>query len=854
MKKRKKLIMSAVAALVLLASLLLFVMPAWAAVHVGSRNTTHFLQYNGGSGWNDLRTPEHYMTGTSPEQIAYCLQHTKGSPANSPYNETDILNSYSTRIQTGLRIIFENGYPYSSSGLSAVKARYATANAVRFWLSENGDSGQYNFTNLGIYTDAQLRSAAAAGQIGNKIRAKSGNTDVLQFAIELLIKARAQTLMSHDISLSAPAMAVSGNYFVGTSTVTLTNMSGGYTLNSSGLPTGSSVTGYTGNSGDVLTIRIPLSEANANRSFNITATGSDNRTRSNLIAYAPQNSSLQRVMVAKHTVYNEAKTVTRSISTPQIYADLVVSALSSNASSYDVGDTVTITATIRNQGLRSAGRFSVALTSPDLSTQTKSVSSLAAGASTTVTYTYTAPQFSSNKTVTVTATADSTGVIPESNESNNSRSSSFMVRSLPDLIVSALTCDKPAYEAGETVTVSATIRNAGATPSGATTVRLTVPGIGTYSKSISALSASATQKVSFSFTAPTALTAQSITVTAYADPNNIIQESNENNNTRTAIVAINALRPDIEITDSTVTDWYAGLKVTISATVRNRTAQPVPSVAIRLTIGGTSYTESIPVSGNGSNLAVFKITVPAVGNYAVRIAADPDGALDETDESNNILIKDIQVQPVPPSLVLDPDSADMEQGHALHGLMETPSSAPSAYHTWQEVRLESGSYVIKNYWARLTIVFSVLPDSRIAYADSPKVMESGFGYSASCSTAITTNYDRPEKLTGAQMVWVRSPESAYGQLAQWKDIRDSLTVKTGNPNDATVTWQLKANPWSAIGSRLHFVPLWFPDGEYLAWAQAFYGWSPVGQLYDFKTDSLVIEGDMYDRITTVRWR
>jgi subtilase family serine protease len=965
MKKRKKLIMAVSAGLVILASLLLFVAPALAAVNVGSRNTTHFFDYNGGSGWNDLKTPEHYITGTSPEQIAYCLQHKNDSPSNSPYNESDILGSYSARVHTGLRIILENGYPYSSGGLTAAEARYATANAVRFWLSENGDSSQYNFTNLGTYSDAQLRTAAAAGQIGNKIRANSGYTDVLQFSIELLIKARSQALMIHDISLSATSMSVNGGYFVGTSTVTLTNMNGGYTLDTSGLPSGSSVTGFTGKSGDVLTIRIPLNEANANRSFSLSATGRDNRTRSNMFAYAPNNSGLQRIIVAKPAVYNDAKNVVRSFSTPQIYADLIVSALSSNASTYDAGDTITITATIQNQGLRSAGGFSVALTSADLPTQTKSVSSLAAGASTTVTYTYTAPQFSANKSVTVTATADSTGVIAESNENNNTRSTTFTVRSLPDLIVSALTsdkaqylpgdtititatvqnqgataaggfyvslaspdlatqtkyvsslaagasttitftytasqytasktitvtatadstgiiaetnennntqsatftvlvlpdltvsaltCDKPAYEAGETVTVSATVKNDGTTPTAATTVRLTVPGIGVYSKSVSALNAGASQTVPFTFTAPTALTPQSITVTAYVDPDNLIQESNENNNTRTAVVQINALRPDIEITDSTVTDWYAGLKVTVSATVRNRTAQPVPAVAIRLTVGGASYTESIPVPGNGSNLAVFKITVPVTASYTVRIVADPDGALNEVNENNNVLTKDIQVKPVPPSLVADPDDADMEQRHVLYGLMGTPPSVPSVYHTWQEVRLESGSYVVKNYWARLTTVFTISPDTRIAYEDRPRVMESGFGYSVTCSTVITTNYDRPEKLTGAQMVWMRSPESAYGQLARWQDVRDSLAVKTGIPGDAAVTWQLKANPWSAIGSLLHFVPLWFPDGEYLAWVQAFYGWSPAGQLFDFKTDSLVIDGDMYDRVTTVRWR
>ncbi len=858
MKKKKKIAIAAIAFLILLATLVLFVVPALAAINVGSRNVTNMFDYNGGSGWNDLKTPEHYIVGSSPEQVAYCLQHRNDSPSNSPYNETDILSSYSTRVQTGLRIILENGYPYATGGLTAAKARYATANAVRFWLSENGDPGQYNFTNLSSYSDSQLRTAAANGQIGNKIRANSGYTDVLQFSIELLIKARSQALMTHDITLSTPSMSISGGFFVGTSQVTLTNMHGGYTLNTSGLPSGSTVTGYTGQSGDVLTTRIPLNEANANRTFSLSATGRDNRTRSNMFAYTPQSSSLQRVIVAKASVYNDAKTVMTAFGTPQIYSDLIVSSLSSNAPAYEAGSTITITATVYNQGLRAAGGFYVALSSPDLATQTKYVSSLAAGGSTNVTFTYTAPQYSADRTITVTATADSTNTVAESNESNNTRSASFKVLaydpSLPDLTVTSLAGDKPVYEAGDTVTVTALVKNTGESASTATTIRLTVPNIGTYSKNITALNAGASQPVTFTFTAPTSLSAQSITVTAFVDPDNAVKESNESNNTRTAVISINALRPDIEIVDTTITDWYAGMDVTVSATVRNRTAQPVPSVAIRLAIGGMSYTDNIPIAGNGSNLAVFRITVPTAGNYAVQVIADPEGALNETDESNNILTRNIQVKNVPVSVVIDPDNKDMEQRYTAYGLTDIRSVSSSNYHTWQEVRLVGGNYVMKNYYARLTTTFSILPDERIAYIDKPKQMESGFGLSVQCVTTMTTNYDRPDKLVGAQMVWVRCPESAYGQLSQWQDVRDSLAAKVGVPGDKTVTWQLKSNPWSVTGSRLHYVPLWFPDGNYIAWAQAFYAWSPVGQMYDYQTDALTIEGDMYDRITTVQRR
>ncbi|HMM32634.1 MAG TPA: CARDB domain-containing protein, partial [Clostridia bacterium] len=463
MKRKKKIFISVTAGVVLLVALILFASSALAAVSVGTRNTTHMFDYNGGSGWSDLKTPEHYIVGTSPEQVAYCLQHKNDSPSNSSYNDSDILGTYSARVQTGLRIIFENGYPYSTGGLTATEARYATANAVRFWLSENGDSAQYNFTNLGAYSDSQLRSYAAGGQIGSKIRANSGYTDVLQFSIELLIKARSQGLMTHSISLSAPSMSISGSYFVGTARVYTTNMNGGYVLNTSGLPSGSSVSGYTGQSGDMLTIWVPMSEANANRSFSISATGRDNRTRSNMFAYAPTKSSLQRVIVAKNAIYNDAQTVWAAVNTPQIYADLTVTALSPDASTYEAGIPITITATVNNQGLRGAGGFYVSLTSADLSTQTKYVSSLAAGSATSVTFSYTAGQYAADKTISVTATADSTGAVAESNESNNTRSASFKVLKMkqPDLIVSALSSNKTEYTPGETITISATVRNQG---------------------------------------------------------------------------------------------------------------------------------------------------------------------------------------------------------------------------------------------------------------------------------------------------------------------------------------------------------------------------------------------------------
>ena len=230
----------------------------------------------------------------------------------------------------------------------------------------------------------------------------------------------------------------------------------------------------------------------------------------------------------------------------------------------------------------------------------------------------------------------------------------------------------------------------------------------------------------------------------------------------------------------------------------------------------------------------------------------PDGELNDMDVSNNTLTRNIHVISVPPSIVADPDDRAMEQYYEAHGVTGIPSLSSSDYHTWQEVRLENGIYEIKTFYARLETTFSIWPDERIAYADKPKQMESGFGFSVQCATTLSTDYDHPEKLVGPQLVWMRCPESAYGQTSDWQNVRDSLIPETGNSGGSAILWQLGINPWSVTGQRLHYTPLWFPDGQYTALVQAFYAWSPVGQLYEYETDALTIQGDMYDRVTTIQ--
>ena len=1070
--------------LALLFILLLPALPAAAETGtVSTINTTNlFDSYRGNGRWSELKTPKHRL---NEKYVVYCLQHKKASPKGHRYDLTDQMHNFSLRVRNGLQIILENGYPSNTGGLSASQAEYATTNAIRFWTNECGDPQAYDFTDLSAFSDAQLRQMAADGLIPNKIRVRSASyIPALQFSIDLLIKARSQQFITKDVSLNASDISAerTGDVFAGEAQVSVVNLRGGYVLDTSALPSGSRVSGYTGKDGDTLRISIPASTATEKRTYTLTLTGKDDRARSNMQVFLAQNSDYQRVLAVRMgqnwytdvvtrtlTVttgaYSDPRpdlTVTKlipestaceagarlrvqaeiknqgtkdaygffvsltgdgfsvrnieirrldagatvpvafSIPTPSEPGDLVITAFAdcedtieeSNEANnkrsttvrleaapdlavievepqkegYNAGETVTIRTVIVNQGNQDAGTFVVRLEADGTPAQTQTVPGLPAGEEIPLTWTFPAPTLSETEERALHVKADSTDVIPEPNEENNEGIGSVTILGeKPDLTVTSVKADAGSYKPYETVTIAVTVRNEGIISAPASSVRLTGESIPTQDMALPSLQPGASHAVSFRFSAPYIVGEQeyglmaiadpddmivesdesnnqgegsfiisnpladltvtevradreeyaegengSVTVTvknqgartveeamlrltlgdffsetlpaggidagesvevtfpfvapetlerltvtaiATADPEDLIPESNEHNNTLSGSLTVKPILPDLAITATNATNWYAGMDIVVTATVENRTARDVPEVTVRLTIGETRYEEVIPLPGNASNLAVFRVTLPSTpGPVALRFIADPYNVLEEQDKENNDLDKAIEIVAVPSGTVLDPDLDALEEAYRQNGDAALPDTTNSDYHIWQEVRLENGDYVTKTFWAQLQTAFTVAPDPRIAYEDDPLRMESGFGVQAGLQTVLTSNYDRPEKLVGVQMAWVFSPETAYGQNAGCEGVFDALEAVSGAPGAESAVWQLAVNPWSESGSRLHYTPLWYPDGEYTLLSQAFYAWSPAGQMYWYDAASVNILGDMYDRVTAIEGR
>ena len=112
---------------------------------------SYFQTYNTSGTWVDLQTPAHWITATG--EVAYCLQTSKDNPYNGGYYSIDGEEVYDDYVLTGLRAILTHGYPADSGGFDDQAARYATANAIRFWLAENHCDGVPQYLNLTVNGD-----------------------------------------------------------------------------------------------------------------------------------------------------------------------------------------------------------------------------------------------------------------------------------------------------------------------------------------------------------------------------------------------------------------------------------------------------------------------------------------------------------------------------------------------------------------------------------------------------------------------------------------------------------------------------------------------------------------------------
>ncbi|MDR2043295.1 MAG: hypothetical protein LBQ15_02810 [Clostridium sp.] len=156
------------------------------------------------------------------------------------------------------------------------------------------------------------------------------------------------------------------------------------------------------------------------------------------------------------------------------------------------------------------------------------------------------------------------------------------------------------------------------------------------------------------------------------------------------------------------------------------------------------------------------------------------------------------------------------------------------------------AYAWKGYRAWLGGTLEVLAGGKAPTAqDGGRTMRSGYGLTAALRTQVLGNAPAGQA-TQAQTAVMYFPEFGYAQGIPGAPAPFSAPYWRVLERDGAGAFQLAENPYSAYGQRVHFTPVWYPDGAYAPYAAASDAWTPAGMLRLGLPGSVTLAGSVFD--------
>jgi subtilase family serine protease/subtilisin family serine protease len=350
----------------------------------------------------------------------------------------------------------------------------------------------------------------------------------------------------------------------------------------------------------------------------------------------------------------------------QIGADLVVSALNLPAT-VGAGTPFSVTDTTRNQGGSSADATTTSFylstnstfEAADTLLGSRVVPGLGPGGTHTGSTTVTIPASTPTGSYYLLARADAAEAIGEIAEGNNVSARQITIGA--DLFVSAATVTST-LGAGLPFSVSDTTRNQGTSPAAPSTtgfylsVNTVLDGSDTPlgSRDVPGLDAGASHASTVTLTLPSGIAPGSYYVLIRADAQDAVSESVEANNVTVRPVQVG---PDLVIPTLNAPGTVAsGASFTLTDTIRNQGGGPAGASTTTFYLSANAFLEPGDVvlgsrvapalDGGVSDTGTVTLTVSAgtpPGTYYLMGRADSDGAVAESQETNNLFLRVIQV-------------------------------------------------------------------------------------------------------------------------------------------------------------------------------------------------------------------
>lgn len=319
-----------------------------------------------------------------------------------------------------------------------------------------------------------------------------------------------------------------------------------------------------------------------------------------------------------------------------------------------------------------------------------------------------------------------------------------------------------------------------------------------------------------------------------------------------------------------VTTYRAGTQIIASYLIHNNsvaehatdrpltvhfTAYYLNSSGVKVNI--TTQQNNVVAPRGDQNLTYFKVSIPSgVTNIHFTCSVDTPAGVVETNTANNTDSQTKNVSSVVPSATPNTkfentptyfnrpdDSAAVPTG--AYATNVTPSA------TWQQWVYAAGTWTKKTYGLTLAADQQLLPDVNSLSHDQENGlwhMRSGYGVSLTANSKVTA-YDGAE-LPGASAYIL--PQNGNSYFPEFDFDLSNGRYRTLQLTAAD-TLQFEPNPYSITkqgvkdGRRIHFTPLWYPDGNYIVKTYLYDAWTPAGMVSLQSTlQPVVIGGSIYD--------
>lgn len=332
--------------------------------------------------------------------------------------------------------------------------------------------------------------------------------------------------------------------------------------------------------------------------------------------------------------------------------------------------------------------------------------------------------------------------------------------------------------------------------------------------------------------------ATSATVPVELWQNHLSEVNISNNETETKYVTV---KPKIDLSIEAIapnSDYREGMTVVTSFTMHNNSKHDITpsygntvkfvayyySGSSKTVISEQTWYQAV-IPANDTNLVYFKWTVPKIAGKNVYCEAEinADGTVDEYLNTNN---KDVLVRTVASVTESQtPDTQYERQKPTGYSIPSVPT-AKAGSATWSMWEYSSGSFKKKTYGVAISSTApSVTPDK-----DSPSAeydggrwkMKSGYGFTVSYAPAIVS-VDGTTKPTSSAYTEVQRAEAFFPEF-KYSTAQNSFRTL----EKASGKWQFEQNEYADGKERMHFTPIWFPDGNYSVAIVATDVWTPAG--------------------------